>query len=169
MFFSRDTVTILGVRMHAAQSNVGNVLSNWAIRPPIEGSRSTMTASYPANPTSMAAWIPEIPPPMTSALFVTGILDRNRGLLSATLARAMSTRSSAFSVASSRLSWTQEHCSRMLAISTMYGFSPSASTQPRNVGSCRLGEHAATTIRSSPCSSIASAISLCPGSEHMYL
>ena len=37
------------------------------------GSRSTMTASYPAIPTSIAAWIPEMPPPMISARRSTGI------------------------------------------------------------------------------------------------
>ena len=33
--------TILGVRMQAAQSSVGKVLSYWAIRPPMDGVRST--------------------------------------------------------------------------------------------------------------------------------
>jgi hypothetical protein len=33
--------TILGVRIQAEQSRVGKVLSNWAMCPPMEGSRST--------------------------------------------------------------------------------------------------------------------------------
>ena len=35
------TADILGVRMHAAQSSVGKVLSNMAMWPPMVGSRST--------------------------------------------------------------------------------------------------------------------------------
>ena len=35
------TSVIFGVRMQAAQSRVGKVLSNWAMCPPMEGSRST--------------------------------------------------------------------------------------------------------------------------------
>ena len=35
------TSDILGVRMQAEQSSVGKVLSNWAMWPPIDGSRST--------------------------------------------------------------------------------------------------------------------------------
>ena len=35
------TSDIFGVRMHAEQSSVGKVLSNWAMCPPIDGSRST--------------------------------------------------------------------------------------------------------------------------------
>ena len=38
--FERTSV-IFGVRMQAAQSRVGKVLSNWAMCPPMEGSRST--------------------------------------------------------------------------------------------------------------------------------
>jgi len=34
------TSDIFGVRMQAEQSRVGKVLSNWAMCPPIEGSRS---------------------------------------------------------------------------------------------------------------------------------
>ena len=35
------TSVIFGVRMQAAQSRVGKVLSNWAMCPPMDGSRST--------------------------------------------------------------------------------------------------------------------------------
>ena len=41
MFGWLPAVTICGVRMQAAQSRVGKVLSNWAMCPPIDGSRST--------------------------------------------------------------------------------------------------------------------------------
>ena len=60
-----------------------------------------MTTSWPASPMSIAAWIPEMPPPMTSALFVMGICDATRGTFSLALARAMSTNANAFSVPSS--------------------------------------------------------------------
>ena len=39
-FYYANTVVIFGVRMQAAQSSVGNVLSNIAMWPPIVGSRS---------------------------------------------------------------------------------------------------------------------------------
>ena len=42
MFLWAPASTILGVRMQAAQSSVGKVLSYWAMCPPIDGSRSTM-------------------------------------------------------------------------------------------------------------------------------
>ena len=41
MFGCALTAVILGVRMQAAQSSVGKVLSNMAMWPPMEGSRST--------------------------------------------------------------------------------------------------------------------------------
>ena len=41
MFGCWPTCTIFGVRMQAAQSSVGKVLSNLAIWPPMDGSRST--------------------------------------------------------------------------------------------------------------------------------
>jgi hypothetical protein len=41
MFGCRPTSTSLGERIHIEQSFVGNVLSSWAIWPPIDGSFST--------------------------------------------------------------------------------------------------------------------------------
>src|SRR4030042_2727920 len=42
IFLWLPTSNILGVRMHAEQSRVGKVLSNCAMCPPMDGSRSTM-------------------------------------------------------------------------------------------------------------------------------
>src|SRR3972149_6612988 len=45
------TAVIFGVRMHAAQSRVGKVLSNLAMCPPMDGSRSTReTGGAPPPP-----------------------------------------------------------------------------------------------------------------------
>ncbi len=49
MFGCSLTAVILGVRMQAAQSSVGKVLSNMAMCPPIDGSRSTRITSLPAS------------------------------------------------------------------------------------------------------------------------
>ncbi len=53
--------------MQAAQSSVGKVLSNIAMWPPIVPVRSTRYTRLPPSAISSAAWIPAIPPPMTSA------------------------------------------------------------------------------------------------------
>ena len=68
---------------------------------------------------SSAVWMPAMPPPMTSARFVTGLVIAVRGALSCTFAMAARPRMMAFAVASSRFLWIQEHCSRMFAISTI--------------------------------------------------
>ena len=57
----------MGVRMQAAQSSVGKVLSNMAMCPPIDGSRSTRITSLPASARVKAAWMPAMPPPTTIA------------------------------------------------------------------------------------------------------
>ena len=59
------TADIFGVSMHAAQSSVGNVLSNIAMCPPMVGSRSTSVTFFPALASVSAACIPEIPAPTT--------------------------------------------------------------------------------------------------------
>ncbi len=45
----------------------GNVLSNIAMCPPIDGSRSTRITSRPASASVNAAWMPAMPPPTTIA------------------------------------------------------------------------------------------------------
>ena len=105
--------------MQAAQSSVGNVLSIWVILPPIVGFFSTMSTSKPASAMSKAVCIPAMPPPMTSARFFTGLVPATNGAFSWTFAMAARPRIIAFSVAVAFSLWIQEHCSRMLAISTM--------------------------------------------------
>ena len=90
--------TILGVRIQAAQSRVGKVLSIWVILPPMVGFFSTMSTSKPASAMSRAVWMPAMPPPMTSARLVTGLSPAVRGALSWTLAMAALPRMMAFSV-----------------------------------------------------------------------
>src|SRR5208283_4251395 len=48
------TSTMRGVRIHCEQSSVGKVSDSPAILPPTEGSRSTITTSYPASAISNA-------------------------------------------------------------------------------------------------------------------
>ena len=111
--------TIFGVRMHAAQSSVGKVLSIWVILPPMVGCFSTISTSKPASAISKAVWMPAMPPPMTSARFVTGLEPAVSGAFRCTLAMAARPRMIAFFVPASLSLWIQEHCSRMFAISTM--------------------------------------------------
>jgi len=60
-----------------------------------------------------------MPPPMTMARLVTGILMTSSGLLCLTFSTIVRPMSMALAVASSMSSWIQEQCSRMLAISHM--------------------------------------------------
>lgn len=163
------TSTILGVMMHWEQSRVGKVSESWAMCPPMEGSRSTSTTLWSASAMSRAAWMPAMPPPMTSARLVTGTVIGTSRRSFLTRATIISTMEMALAVASSRSSWTQEQCSRMLAISQRKGFRPAALAAVRKVFSCIRGEQAATTTPSSRCSATAFFNRPCPGSEHMYL
>ena len=140
------TSTILGVRIQAAQSSVGKVLSSWAILPPMVGLVSTMSTGKPASAMSSAVWIPAIPPPITSARLVTGLSPGVRGVFRLTLATAALPRMMAFSVPTGISLCTQEHCSRTLAISTMYGLMPALWAVLRKVFSCIRGEQEHTTM-----------------------
>ena len=68
---------------------------------------------------SKAVWMPAMPPPMTKARLITGLVPACRGVLSITLATAALASTMAFWVPTSLSLWIQEHCSRMLAISTI--------------------------------------------------
>ena len=76
MFGWLATSTIFGVMMHCEQSRVGKVSESWAMCPPIDGSRSTSTTWWPQSAMSRAAWIPAMPPPMTSAALGDRHADR---------------------------------------------------------------------------------------------
>ena len=92
------TSTIFGVRIQAAQSSVGKVLSSCAIFPPIVGFVSTISTGNPASAISSAVCIPAIPPPITSARFVTGLSPGVSGALRLTFATAALPKIIAFSV-----------------------------------------------------------------------
>lgn len=160
--------TIFGVRIQAEQSRVGKVLSSWDILPPILGVFSTMSTGYPASAMSNAVWIPAMPPPITRARLVTRLSPGFSGVFKFTLATAARIRITAFSVASSISLWIQEQCSRMFAISTIYGFNPARSAAPRKVVSCIRGEQEQTTMPLRFFSWIAARIFSCPASEHIY-
>ncbi len=72
----------------------------------------------PCEASSVAATMPASPPPITRAAFLIASLPFRRGSSNRALAAAMRTRSLAFCVAfSCSPMCTQEHWSRMLAIS----------------------------------------------------
>ena len=66
---------------------------------------------------SSAAWIPAMPPPMTTAVGSTGTEIGWRPRLRLTFSTMMRMRSIALAVAAARSVCTQEQCSRTLAIS----------------------------------------------------
>ena len=147
--------TILGVRMHWEQSSVGKVSESWPMWPPMEGAFSTRTTWWPPSAMSSAAWMPAMPPPMTSARLVTGTLIGCERLVVLDLLHHQPHDVDGLDGGRlARSSWTQEQCSRMLAISHRKGFSPASATALRKVFSCMRGEQAATTTPSSLCSLI---------------
>ena len=108
--------------------------------------------------------MPEMPAPTTITALVTSAYRSSSGSSRFARATELRTRSFAFSVASDLSTCTHEHCSRMLHISNKYGFMPEPNTAPRNVGSCILGEQAATTTRVRPSSLMSFFIRSWPGS-----
>ena len=113
------TSVIRGVTIQEAQSSVGNVLSSMAIFPPTVGFFSTKSTGKPASAMSSAAVMPAIPPPITRARFVIGVSPGVSGVSNIDLAMAAFPKATAFSVASAMSFITHEHCSRMLATSTL--------------------------------------------------
>jgi len=132
------------------------------------GCFSTISTLNPASAISSAVCIPAIPPPITNALFSTPLSPDTNGALRIAFATAAFTSAIAFSVPCSLSLCTHEQCSLIFAISTRYGFNPAFAAALRNVVSCILGEHEATTTLSRLCSFIASFNKFCPISEHIY-
>jgi len=84
------------------------------------------------------------------------------------LATAIRTRSFAFLVAFLGICmWTQEHWSRMLAISKRYGLRPASRQVSMKSGSWVRGVQEATMTRLSLCSFIFSRMRFCVSSEHV--
>ncbi len=130
---------------------------------------STRLTLKPWLARSSAAFIPAIPPPMTSASLLTPMVTVCRGSSRRALATARFTISLALAVAAS-LSFmcTQEQCSRMLPISNRKGFRPAEAQVARNRGSCVRGVQDATTTRFSLCSRIISLILSWVSDEQEY-
>ena len=99
--------------------------------------------------------MPAIPPPMTSARLTTGLSIEVSGVFSATFATAALPRIIAFSVVVAMSLCIHEHCSRIFATSTRYGFRPTEAAAFLNVFSCILGEHEHITTPVSFCSLMA--------------
>ena len=59
---------------------------------------STMSTGNPASAMSSAVWMPAMPPPMTNARLITGLVPAVRGAFKWTLAMAARPRIIAFSV-----------------------------------------------------------------------
>ena len=170
MFGCSLTAVILGVRMQAAQSSVGKVLSNMAMWPPMlrlafdqdhllagvgqrQGGLDAGDAA--ADDQGPGHDLHELP----LQRLVAGDAADGRGQVGLGLVEARPGLSSV----------TQATCSRMLAICTRKRFRPASSAARRNVGSCRFGEQAATTMRFRLSSRMSRLTSSWPGSEHMYL
>ncbi len=158
--------TIFGVRIHAAQSRVGKVLSYCAMWPPIRrrplnqhhGIAGVGDVQGGLNPRDPAA-------DYQRAFREADVVSEQRIRSWRPLPPPFASSSIAFSVVSGVFSCTHEHCSRMFAISTIYGFSPAvanASLEGRLVQPRRAE---AITTRSRLCSLIASATIFCPGSR----
>ena len=91
----------------------------WRAVPPSRSLFSTRCTGKPCSARANAAVMPAMPPPTTSAALLTGTILPASGTSAAARAAAIRTRSIAFSVAASGSpEWTQEHWSRMLAISS---------------------------------------------------
>ena len=116
-----------------------------------------------------AASMPAMPPPTTITAGLTGTSMGSSGWLNGRRWICALRMRLAFSVASSLSSVTQEQCSRTLAIWSRNGLRPASAAALRNVGSCMVGEQAATTTRFTPSFWMSSLIRSWPGSEHMYL
>ncbi len=112
--------------------------------------------------------MPAMPPPMTRTSLFTDTFLISNGLRWWARSTAPRMRSIALAVAASLSSWTQLHCSRMLAISRKYGLSPAEFTLRLKVSRCIRGEQAATTILLSLCFLMSSFIICCPGLLQTY-
>ena len=164
-----DASTMRGVRMHCEQSSVGKVSLSWLMWPPMDG--------FLLDQDDLVAAVGDVERRLDAgdaaaddqARLVTGILIVSSGRLCLTFSTIVRPMSMALAVASSLSSWTQEQCSRMLAISHMNGLRPAWSAARRKVVSCMCGEQAAMTTPVRLLSSMAFLTSCWPGSEHMYL
>jgi hypothetical protein len=138
--------------------------------PPRKGDFSIKVTLRPEEARSRALLRPLTPPPMTTARCSASTRIGSNGSSSLALPTAAATNLAALDVALSGWAWvTQLTCSRMLACSYRYWFTPARASTDRKVSSWRRGEQAATTTRFRPSFSMSSRINCCPGSEHMNM
>ena len=109
--------------------------------------------------------MPAMPPPTTITAGLTGTSMGSSGTLNGRRWICALRMRLAFSVASSLSSVTHEQCSRTLAIWSRNGLRPASAAALRNVGSCIVGEQAATTTRFTPSFWMSSLIRSWPGSS----
>ncbi len=119
----------------------------------------------------MAALIPAIPPPTTSAAWITGLCVISSGASRLAFSTPIQTMSMALRVAASFSALcTQESWFRTFTISSRNGFRPARIRTFRKMPSWVLGEQAATTTRLIPFEWIASSISrwVLPAQENIW-
>ena len=161
--------TILGVRMQAAQSSVGKVLSYWAIRPAdgggaldeghlVAGIRDVQRRLDPGDP---------------AADHQRPLGDRNLGLGERLVAADLGDGhpGEVDGLGGGRVLVVVDPGAVLADVGHLRHVRVEARLGDalRNVGSCRRGEQAATTTRSKRCSAMAWRTMACPGSEHIYL
>ena len=113
--------------------------------------------------------MPAMPPPTTRTSGLTATSMGLSGSLYGSLWICALRMRFALAVAATGSTVTHEQCSRTFAICRRNGLRPASPAALRKVGSCIVGEQAATTTRLSPISWMSFLIRSCPGSEHMYL
>src|SRR5664280_174936 len=127
MFLCSTASFTNGFKRHIAHSSASfsgeKSLPTFTMAPPIVGCSSIRQVFIPCLASDSDALIPEIPPPITAALLVVFRSIGSRGCEYFTFLIDAFTSDIAFSVALSISGFTQEHCSRILAISSRYGLS----------------------------------------------
>ena len=117
---------INGLKRHKAHSSASfsgeNTLPIFIILPPTVGFFSIKSTLTPCFARESAAVIPDIPPPITAALFFVFLTIVSNGRAYLTRSTAALVNEIALSVALSLSECTHEHCSLKLAISKRYGF-----------------------------------------------
>ena len=117
---------ISGLKRHNEHSSASfsgeNTLPIFIMFPPTVGLSSIICTLTPCFASESAAVIPDIPPPITAALFLVFLTIASRGLAYWTLSTAAFVSDIAFSVALFLSECTHEQCSLIFAISKRYGF-----------------------------------------------
>ncbi|KAF5413544.1 MAG: hypothetical protein C5S43_00115 [Candidatus Methanocomedens sp.] len=157
--------TILGVRIHCEQSNVGNVLDSPIMWPPIKGSFSARMTSW-SSASSRAVVIPAMPPPTTSTLSTRSFFIASNGSSLPIRFTAPSINPLALRVASTSSGCTQLHCSLTLVISSINGLRPAFAAMNLKVSRCNFGEHEPIATLSTLPSNISCLIWPCPALLH---